>query len=126
MIGLGLRRRDWAAAGRPVATSPDWVHFWNTRLLHGACSDIPPAEFDAITMRSRSAHDVDRWPTPASSCFDDSGSSEIAVVDDNVGMGSGRHLSQVDLLGSVVTIAVDSQRLRRSFGRAIARHPSPK
>jgi len=24
-----------------------WVHFWNTRRLHSACGDIPPAEFKA-------------------------------------------------------------------------------
>ena len=26
---------------------PAWVDFWNTRRLHSACGDIPPAEFEA-------------------------------------------------------------------------------
>jgi putative transposase len=24
-----------------------WVHFWNTRRLHSACGDVPPAEYEA-------------------------------------------------------------------------------
>jgi putative transposase len=32
-----------------------WVHFWNTRRLHSACGDIPPAEFEAAYHSLRAA-----------------------------------------------------------------------
>ena len=25
----------------------EWVDFWNTRRLHHACGDVPPAEYEA-------------------------------------------------------------------------------
>ncbi|HAF11831.1 MAG TPA: IS3 family transposase, partial [Chloroflexi bacterium] len=25
-----------------------WVDCWNHRRLHGACNDVPPAEFEAL------------------------------------------------------------------------------
>ena len=31
-----------------------WVNWWNHRRLHGACNDVPPAEFEALYYAQRS------------------------------------------------------------------------
>ena len=37
----------WRSVEEVELATADWVHFWNTRRLHSACGDIPPAEFEA-------------------------------------------------------------------------------
>jgi putative transposase len=40
-------RSRWRTVDEVELATAEWVHFWNTRRLHGACDDIPPAEFEA-------------------------------------------------------------------------------
>jgi putative transposase len=37
----------WRTVDEVELATATWVHFWNTRRLHGACGDVPPAEFEA-------------------------------------------------------------------------------
>jgi putative transposase len=37
----------WRSVDEVELATARWVHFWNTRRLHGACGDIPPVEFEA-------------------------------------------------------------------------------
>lgn len=37
----------WRSVEEVELATAAWVHFWNTRRLHGACGDVPPAEFEA-------------------------------------------------------------------------------
>jgi len=37
----------WRSVEEVELATAEWVHFWNTRRLHSACGDIPPAEFEA-------------------------------------------------------------------------------
>ena len=37
----------WRSVEEVELATAAWVHFWNTRRLHSACGDIPPAEFEA-------------------------------------------------------------------------------
>ena len=37
----------WRSVDAVELATAEWVHFWNTRRLHGACGDIPPVEFEA-------------------------------------------------------------------------------
>ncbi len=41
------RHGPWRSVEQVELATSRWVHFWNTRRLHGACGDIPPAEFEA-------------------------------------------------------------------------------
>jgi len=41
------RHGPWRSVEAVELATADWVHFWNTKRLHGACGDIPPAEFEA-------------------------------------------------------------------------------
>jgi putative transposase len=41
------RHGPWRTVGEVELATAEWVHFWNTQRLHGACGDIPPAEFEA-------------------------------------------------------------------------------
>ncbi len=41
------RHGPWRNVDEVELATARWVHFWNTRRLHGACGDIPPAEFEA-------------------------------------------------------------------------------
>ena len=41
------RHGPWRTVEQVELATANWVHFWNTRRLHGACGDIPPAEFEA-------------------------------------------------------------------------------
>ena len=41
------RRGPWRSVEQVELGTARWVHFWNTRRLHSACGDIPPAEFEA-------------------------------------------------------------------------------
>jgi putative transposase len=51
---IGLYKAELITRGGPWPTveqvelgTARWVDFWNTRRLHSACGDIPPAEFEA-------------------------------------------------------------------------------
>jgi len=37
----------WRSVEEVELATAAWVHFWNTRRLHSACGDVPPAEFEA-------------------------------------------------------------------------------
>ena len=37
----------WRSIDEVELATAEWVEFWNTRRLHSACGDIPPAEFEA-------------------------------------------------------------------------------
>ncbi len=37
----------WRTVEQVELATAEWVHFWNTRRLHSACGDVPPAEFEA-------------------------------------------------------------------------------
>ena len=37
----------WRSVEEVELATATWVHFWNTRRLHSACGDVPPAEFEA-------------------------------------------------------------------------------
>jgi putative transposase len=41
------RRGPWRTLEQVELATARWVDFWNTRRLHSACGDIPPAEFEA-------------------------------------------------------------------------------
>jgi len=41
------RHGPWRTVEQVELATAGWVHFWNTRRLHGACGDIPPVEFEA-------------------------------------------------------------------------------
>jgi putative transposase len=40
-------RVAWRTADEVELATAAWVAWWNAELLHGACGDIPPAEFEA-------------------------------------------------------------------------------
>ena len=37
----------WRTADQVELATAAWVAWWNDQRLHGACGDIPPAEFEA-------------------------------------------------------------------------------
>lgn len=41
------RRGPWRTVDEVELATAEWVHFWNSRRLHSACGDVPPAEFEA-------------------------------------------------------------------------------
>jgi len=41
------RRGSWRSVEEVELDTAGWVHWWNTARLHGACGDIPPAEYEA-------------------------------------------------------------------------------
>jgi putative transposase len=49
------RRGPWRSVDQVELATAEWVHFWNTRRLHSACGDIPPAEFEAAYHQRLSA-----------------------------------------------------------------------
>jgi len=74
------RHGPWRSVDEVELATARWVHFWNTRRLHSACGDIPPAEFEAAypaaqsrplpdrrrgSRRSPSAPDGGALPKPA-------------------------------------------------------------
>ena len=40
------RRGPWRSVEQVELETAAWVHWWNTRRLHSACEDIPPAEYE--------------------------------------------------------------------------------
>lgn len=49
------RHGPWRSVEAVELATADWVHFWNTKRLHGACGDIPPAEFEAAYHSAQAA-----------------------------------------------------------------------
>ena len=41
------RRGPWRSVEQVELETAAWVHWWNTARLHGACGDVPPAEYEA-------------------------------------------------------------------------------
>ena len=41
------RQGPWRSVEQVELATSAWVHWWNTQRLHGACGDIPPAEYEA-------------------------------------------------------------------------------
>jgi putative transposase len=41
------RRGPWRSVEQVELETAAWVHWWNTDRLHGACGDVPPAEYEA-------------------------------------------------------------------------------
>ena len=41
------RQGPWRTVDQVELATAEWVAFWNTRRLHSACGDVPPAEFEA-------------------------------------------------------------------------------
>ncbi len=41
------RRGPWRGVEQVEVATSEWVHWWNTRRLHSACGDVPPAEYEA-------------------------------------------------------------------------------
>jgi putative transposase len=46
------RRGPWRTMDQVELASAEWVQWWNERRLHGACGDVPPAEFEAAYYRA--------------------------------------------------------------------------
>jgi transposase InsO family protein len=40
------RAGPWRSVEQVELATAEWVDFWNTRRLHEACGDLPPAEFE--------------------------------------------------------------------------------
>ena len=45
------RRGPWRTVDHLEIETAKWVDWWNNRRLHGACGDVPPAEFEADYYR---------------------------------------------------------------------------
>ena len=41
------RKGPWRSVEQVELETAAWVHWWNAQRLHGACGDIPPAEYEA-------------------------------------------------------------------------------
>jgi putative transposase len=41
------RQGPWRSVEQVELETAAWVHWWNTQRLHGACGDVPPAEYEA-------------------------------------------------------------------------------
>jgi len=41
------RQGSWRNVEQVELATSAWVHWWNAQRLHGACGDIPPAEYEA-------------------------------------------------------------------------------
>lgn len=41
------KQGPWRTVDDVEVGTATWVHWWNTARLHGACGDVPPAEFEA-------------------------------------------------------------------------------
>ena len=47
------RQGPWRTADDIEVATAAWVHWWNTARLHGACGDVPPAEYEAAWRRGQ-------------------------------------------------------------------------
>ena len=50
-----IHRRSWRSLEQVELATAEWVDWWNHRRLHGAISDIPPVEFEALYYQQRAA-----------------------------------------------------------------------
>jgi putative transposase len=50
-----ISRRAWRTTGEVERATAAWVGWWNRDRLHGACGNIPPAEFEAAYHRALAA-----------------------------------------------------------------------
>jgi len=41
------RQGPWQSVEQVGLETAAWVHWWNAQRLHGACGDVPPAEYEA-------------------------------------------------------------------------------
>ena len=48
---LIARRGPWRSVEQVELATAEWVDWWNRERIHGACGDIPPAEFEAAYAR---------------------------------------------------------------------------
>ena len=46
------RRGPWRSVQDVELATAAWVQWWNERRLHGACGDVPPAEYEAAYWAS--------------------------------------------------------------------------
>ena len=72
------RQGPWHSVGQVELETAAWVHWWNTQRLHGACENVPPAEYEAaywadaagghgrLNRRSESPRDPVRFNPPRS------------------------------------------------------------
>jgi putative transposase len=49
------RHRPWRTVEQVELATATWVDWWNRERLHGACGDVPPAEFEAAYHQLRTA-----------------------------------------------------------------------
>jgi putative transposase len=47
------RRGSWRNVEQVELETAAWVHWWNTDRLHGACENVPPAEYEAAYWASQ-------------------------------------------------------------------------
>jgi transposase InsO family protein len=57
------RRGPWRNPDEVELGTLGWVDWYNNRRLHGACGDIPPAEFEANYYRQLEEASKDSVPT---------------------------------------------------------------
>lgn len=57
------RQRPWRNRDQVELATLGWVDWWNNRRLHGACGDIPPAEFEANYYRLLEEASLESIPT---------------------------------------------------------------
>ncbi len=55
---LIFRRGSWRSVEEVELDTARWVHWWNTTRLHGACGDIPPAEYEVAYWASLQVADA--------------------------------------------------------------------
>ena len=60
------RRGPWRTVEDVELATLEWVDWYNRRRLHGACNDVPPAEYDAMFRNagfaSSKLHSLTRAP----------------------------------------------------------------
>jgi putative transposase len=49
------RRAPWRTVDDVELATLEWVDWYNTRRLHGACDNLPPAEYEALTVTEQVA-----------------------------------------------------------------------
>lgn len=47
------RQGPWTTTEQVELATAAWVHWWNDERLHGACGDVPPAEYEAAYWATR-------------------------------------------------------------------------
>ena len=52
---LIYRNGPWRSLEQVELATARWVAWWNADRLHGACDDVPPAEFEAAYWQRQEA-----------------------------------------------------------------------